>query len=162
MSDLLTRRNLIWLAILGAVGALLGAFFFQYVVGLAPCQMCYYQRYAHVAIIVAGVLALAVPGRATLVLGALTGLVSAAIAFYHTGIERKWWAGPSACSGAAEDLGALSGSDLLSTEAPAPVVRCDEIPWEMFGLSMANYNVLLSLGLAALFVIAMVVTDSND
>lgn len=155
MSDLLTRTTLLTLAILGAAGALLGALFFQYVMGLAPCTMCYYQRYAHLAVLGAALLALILPGRALLWLGALAGAVSTGLAAYHTGIERKWWAGPSACSGAAEDLGTLSGADLLSTEAAAPIVRCDEIPWEMFGLSMANYNIALSLGLMALFLLAL-------
>jgi disulfide bond formation protein DsbB len=147
--------QLVLLAMAGAAFALLGAAFFQYVMGLAPCALCYYQRYAHGAILGAGLLALVLPWRVTAALGALAGLASAGIAFFHTGVERLWWKGLETCSTVNEDVGALSGADLLSTETAPVMVRCDEIPWTMFGLSMANYNVLLSLGIALLFVVAV-------
>jgi disulfide bond formation protein DsbB len=141
----------ILLAMAGAAAALVAAAFFQYVMGLAPCALCYWQRYAHGAILGAGALALVLPGRATAALGAAAAVASAGIALFHTGVERKWWAGLPSCSTVNEDLGGLAGADLLSTETVAPFVRCDEIPWQLLGLSMANWNVALSLGLAGLF-----------
>lgn len=145
-----TTRGLIVLAMVGASGALLGAFFFQFVIGLAPCTLCYWQRYAHGAILATGALALALPGRITALVASSAAAISVGVAMFHTGVERKWWEGLQSCSTITEDLGALSATDLLSVESAPRVVPCDEIPWQMFGLSMANYNVALSLGLLAL------------
>jgi disulfide bond formation protein DsbB len=36
----------------------------------------------------------------------------------------------------------------------APVVRCDVVPWSLFGISMAGYNVVISLALGALALVA--------
>lgn len=146
-----SRPNLIFLAAAGSAALMIGALLFQYVGEMAPCKLCYWQRYPHVAAIVIGVLALAIPGRGLPLLGALAVLTSAAIAAYHTGVERAWWAGPESCTGGGGGLGGLSGSDLLSTDLPTGVVMCDEVPWEMFGLSMASWNGLASLFLAMLW-----------
>jgi len=149
-----TRPNLIFLAAGGSAAMMIGALLFQYVGDMAPCKLCYWQRYPHVAAIVIGVLALAIPGRGLPLLGALAALTTAGIAAYHTGVERKWWAGPESCSGGGSGLGGLSGSDLLDMSAPAGVVMCDEVPWEMFGLSMASWNGVASLGFALLWLMA--------
>jgi len=158
----LPRRMLLVLAALGAGGALLAAAVFQYGMGLAPCQMCYYQCYAHGAVLVAVLSALIVPVRGLARMGALAGLASLSLAAYHTGIERKWWAGPASCGTATEDLGALSAADLLSVETAPALVRCDEIVWTFLGLSMANYNIALSFGLMALCMAAWRATRPTD
>ena len=150
----LSRPNLILLAAGGSAAMMIGALLFQYVGDMAPCKLCYWQRYPHVAAIAIGVLALMIPGRGLPLLGALAALTTAAIGGYHTGVERGWWAGPDSCSGTGAGLGSLSGSDLLSTALPSGVVRCDEVPWEMFGLSMASWNMLASLFFALLWVLA--------
>lgn len=145
----MTRTQLILLAAGGSLAVLLGAFGFQYLGGLAPCPICIWQRWPHGLAGLTGLLALAVPGPWFPRLGSLIAVTGAGIALYHSGIERKWWAGPSTCTG--DGLSGMSGSDLLSiTDAPT-VVMCDQIPWQMFGLSMANYNVLISLTLAILW-----------
>lgn len=149
------RPLALWLVIAVSGGALLAALFFQYVVGLAPCKLCYTQRYAHGAVLAAAALALLVPVRAMAWLGALAGVASVGIAAYHSGIERKWWPGPASCTGGGgEDLSALSGSDLLAVDTAPPLVQCDQISWELFGLTMANYNVALSAAIVLLFVLA--------
>ena len=75
--------------------------------------------------------------------------------FYHTGVERHWWPGPASCSTAATFRRASGTEQLLDQLTAAPLVRCDEIPWRMFGLSMASYNVMLSLCIALLFIVAI-------
>lgn len=140
------------LAIAGSAALLLGALAFQYIGDMAPCKMCYWQRYPHVAVIAFGALALYFHARTPLLMGALAALTTAAIGGYHTGVERGWWEGPSTCTSG--DIGGLSGEELMAQILTAPLVRCDEVPWEMLGLSMASWNMIASLGIAALFILA--------
>ncbi|MCZ4351578.1 disulfide bond formation protein B [Roseovarius aestuarii] len=150
----MSRTSLIVLAAGGSAALLLGAFAFQYIGGLAPCKMCLWQRWPHAAAILIGLIALAVRGAALPVLGALAALTTAAIGGFHTGVERGWWAGPTSCSGGGAGLSGQSGSDLLSLEAPVKVVMCDEVAWQMLGLSMASWNMVLALVLAAVWIMA--------
>ncbi|EBA05974.1 disulfide bond formation protein B [Sagittula stellata] len=149
----MTRKTLTLLATLGSAALIFGALGFQYIGGLYPCKLCYWQRYGHFAAIVAGVLALFVPARALLWIGAAGAGSSSVIAIYHTGVERGWWEGPTTCSGG--PVGDLSTDELFNQIMNAPVIRCDEIPWEMFGLSMANLNIVASAVVAMLFVLAV-------
>lgn len=152
----MTRHQLIFVAGFGSFALLAGAFLFQ-AIGYAPCQMCLWQRWPHaVAIAVALLAALAaryMTGAAITVLalaGAAAALATSALGAYHTGVERGWWAGPSSCSGGG---GLPDGIDLLSTDI-APIVMCNEVVWSLLGLSMASYNALFSLGLAAIWLTA--------
>ncbi len=147
------RRNLlILLAAGGSAALLLGAFGFQYLGGLAPCKLCLWQRWPHAAAIAIGVLALWLPGRALPLAGALAALSTAGIGAWHSGIERGWWEGPASCS--AGPIGGLTPEQLMEQILSAPLVRCDDVPWELFGLSMANWNALASAGLALLWLAA--------
>jgi len=144
--------------VLGVCLALiLGAYGFQYIGGLAPCQLCYWQRYAlYVAIPLAAaatLLAWQAPDsrviRPVLGLAGLAILTGAGIAAFHAGVEFKWWPGPDTCS--ATELG-RTGEEILESILNTNVVRCDEVPWSLFGISMAGYNFIIStfLGLYAL------------
>ncbi|CUH77113.1 disulfide bond formation protein B [Tropicibacter naphthalenivorans] len=148
----LKRRTYILGAAAGSAGLLLGALGFQYLGDMPPCKLCYWQRYGHVAALVAAAVAMAVPHRLLIVIGGLGALSSSLIGIYHTGVERGWWEGPTTCT--SQPIGGLSVDDLIAQIEAAPLVRCDEIPWEMFGLSMANYNVLVSAAFAALWLMA--------
>lgn len=151
---LMSRPNLILLAAGGSAAMLAAAFLFQYVGGIAPCELCLWQRWPHAAAVLIGVLALTVPGRALPRLGALAALTTAGIGVYHSGIERKFWSGPASCTGDGGALGGLSGSDLLSLDAPTGLVMCDKIAWQFAGLTMANLNVIVSLALALIWLMA--------
>ena len=123
------QKRLQILALAGSVGLLLGALAFEYIGGMAPCALCIWQRWPHVvALLGAGALALSMPIFA--LIGAAGAATSGAIGVYHTGVERGWWAGPESCS-AGGDLSGLSAEELLAQIMAAPVVRCDEVPWEM-------------------------------
>ncbi|TYO90807.1 disulfide bond formation protein B [Oceanicella actignis] len=143
-------RRLALIASLGSAALLAGAFGFQHLGGLAPCELCIWQRWPHAAAIALGAAALALGARAWLcAAGALSMAAGAAIAFYHTGVERGWWQGPQTCSGGPD--GALNTDELLRQIMAAPVVRCNEVAWEFLGLSMASWNGLASAGLALLW-----------
>lgn len=151
----MTRTQIIILAGAGSLAMLLGAWGFQYIGGLAPCQMCYWQRWPHMAAVAIAAAALAVPGtpaRIWPVLGALAALTTAGLGLYHAGVEQNWWSGPATCS--AGDVGGLSPEELLNQIMNAPLVRCDEIAWSMLGLSMAAWNAIASTFLAAIWLAA--------
>ncbi|MDZ4136769.1 MAG: disulfide bond formation protein B [Paracoccaceae bacterium] len=146
------RNLLVLLAAAGSAALLAGAFAFQYIGGMAPCPLCLLQRWPHAAAIVVGALALRFAGRILPMLGALAAATTSAIALYHTGIERKWWAGPTTCT--SQGISGRTPEELLNQILAAPLVRCDEVPWEMFTLSMASWNGIASAGLALVWLIA--------
>jgi disulfide bond formation protein DsbB len=151
------------MAALGVAGsaATLGAgFFFQHVIGLVPCELCIWQRWPHVAAVVLGGLALALGRRLALALAAAALVAGAGIAAYHVGVEQHWWQGPTTCG--APDFGTLTPQQMLEALRAAPIVRCDEIPWSLFGISMAGYNALLSAGLAGLFALAYASSSASQ
>jgi disulfide bond formation protein DsbB len=129
--------------------AILGSVYsFQYIGGLQPCTLCLYQRWPWWIASALAILALLLIRERNVTqflsgLGALVILAGTGIALYHVGVEQHWWAGPTACSGTAGSAQTLEA--LRAQIFAAPVVRCDEIPWSLFGISMAGYNVLVSL-----------------
>jgi disulfide bond formation protein DsbB len=149
------RRMAIALAAGGSAALLLAAFGFQYIGGLAPCAMCLWQRWPHAVAVAVGALGLAVPSVALAALGGLAMLTNAGISLYHTGVERDWWEGPTSCSGGGSDLGSMNVADLLNPDAGSGIVMCDEVAWQMLGLSMASWNGLACLALAAVWLAAM-------
>ena len=137
------------LAAFGSFALLTGAFFFQYGMGLQPCKMCYWQRYPHgVAAFLGGVILIA-PLLWVKMLGAVSASITSFIGFYHAGVEKKWWEGPQSCTSG--DIQNLSTDALFEKILNAPVVRCDDIPWEFLNISMAGWNGILSLSLAFLW-----------
>jgi disulfide bond formation protein DsbB len=159
MQALTRSRPAVAAAVLVAAGGaatILGAYYFQYVMGLRPCPLCLEQRIAYYVSIPLAVVVAVAAGRgaprgvAAAGLGAiaLAMLFNSGFALFHAGIEWKWWPGPQECSGPLTDLS--TGSDLLSSLTNLTIVRCDEAQWRFLGLSLAGYNVLISLALAAI------------
>jgi disulfide bond formation protein DsbB len=144
-------------AIVVVVGALgiCGFFFFQYVMLLAPCPLCLEQRIAfYVCVPLAALLWLGAghgASRKILIAGfvaiAAVMLWNTGLAAYHAGIEWKFWQGPTDCSGPIDKFG--SAGNLLNQLQRISLVRCDEAAWRFLGISLAGYDVLISLGLAA-------------
>ena len=150
------RATLILFATLGSAAALAAAYAFQYIGGLAPCHLCLWQRYPHAVAIAIGLTALLIPrGLIHRLLpygGALAALTTAGLGLYHTGVERHWWLGPSTCT--AGDISQLNAKDLLAQIQAAPVVQCDQVAWQMFNLSMASWNLMASVVLVAIWLMA--------
>jgi disulfide bond formation protein DsbB len=138
-----------------AVATLAGAWFFQLVLDIQPCPLCLEQRYAYyLAVPLGALLALAAARdapRAVLVAGlailALAALGNAWLGGYHAGVEWGFWPGPTECSGPLLDLG--KAGSLLDNLDKVKVIRCDEVRWRFLGISLAGYNVLISLAMAA-------------
>ncbi len=160
LSVLLTpRRGLVACALISAT-LLAGAFLFEYVGDMAPCSLCIWQRWAHVAVIGCALFSLGfgkdMPNRLRvgLVITMIAALSSVSIAGYHAGVEWQLWAGPGGCT-AALNSGADS-ADLVDSLLATPVVRCDDVPWSLFGLSMAGWNMLLSVDIMALAILSFI------
>jgi len=139
-----------------SLATLCGAWFFEYVVKLPPCPLCLEERIPyHVAIPLSLLLAIAALVRAPAKL-VTVGFIAIIIAVlcnvvlgtYHAGVEWHLWAGPTECSGPLTDL--TAGGTLLDQLHSVHVVRCDEAAWRFLGISLAGYNVLISLLLAAI------------
>ena len=135
------------LALLLPAALLAGAFGSEYLGHLNPCEMCWWQRYAHFAALVPAAVAFTAPAssrasRLLVLLAALGIAVSGAIAVYHAGVELKIFQGFTTCT----KTGAMTLEDIIK----APLVRCDQVQWSFLGVSMAGWNAILSLGGAAL------------
>ena len=141
-----------------AAATLAGAWFFELVLDIRPCPLCLEQRYAYyLAIPLGALVALAAARdarRAVLVAGlavlAVAALGNAVLGAYHAGVEWKFWPGPSDCTGPVGNLG--SAGTLLDRLDTVKVVMCDQVQWTFLGLSLAGYNVLISLLMAAVAV----------
>jgi len=143
-------------AVIVAVGLMILAtvYYYQYVELLAPCPLCLEQRIAfYVSIPLAVMLLLGAnygANRKVLVLGFLAiaaiMLWNTGLSAFHAGVEWKWWPGPTDCSGPIDKFGAAS--TMLQQLQRVSIVRCDEAAWRLFGISMAGYDVFVSLGLA--------------
>jgi disulfide bond formation protein DsbB len=145
------------LAITGiAVATLAGAWFFELVLDIKPCPLCLEQRYAYYLAVPLGVLVAFAAAkdapRGVLLVGlvvlALAALGNAGLGAYHAGVEWKFWEGPTDCTGTIGNLG--SAGSLLQRLDTVKVIRCDEVQWRFLGLSLAGYNVLISLLMAAI------------
>jgi len=134
------------LAAAGSLALLVAVFGFQ-LFGYAPCKLCLWQRWPHGVAIALAVVIIMRPWPIMMLLGAAAVASSAAIGFYHTGVERGWFAGPDTCTSG--DIGGLSAEQLMAQIMAAPLIRCDEVAWAFAGLSMASWNMVLSLVLAA-------------
>nr|WP_311966798.1 disulfide bond formation protein B [Bradyrhizobium australiense] len=141
-----------------AAATLAGAWFFQLVLDIRPCPLCLEQRYAYYLAVPLGLLVafaasrgaprqVALAGFAVLLLAALA---NAWLGGYHAGVEWQFWPGPTDCSGPVADLG--SAGTLLQRLDTVKVIRCDEVQWRFLGLSLAGYNVLISLLMALIAV----------
>lgn len=140
----LTRANVAALAIPSAL--MTGALGSQYLGGLYPCEMCYWQRWPHDAAIALSILAFFLtpePRRVLVLLAALAILTSGLIGVFHAGVEYGWWEGLTTCATA---TGPASLDSILAT----PMIRCDTPQWTLGGISLAGFNAIFSVSGALL------------
>ena len=140
------------IALLLPIALLGGALGSQYLGGLVPCEMCWWQRYPHGVAIMLAALAFTAPSasqrsRTLTLLAALAIAVSGAIGVYHAGVELGIFEGFTTCT---SNASGATTADLLKSIMNTPLVRCDEVQFAFLGISMAGWNAILSLGGAAL------------
>ncbi|MGP1396510.1 MAG: disulfide bond formation protein B [Inquilinaceae bacterium] len=141
------HRNASPILLLACTAVLGTALASQYWGGLRPCELCLYQRWPYAAAIGLALLAVAVARARRLLLASIgvALLAGAGIAAFHVGVEQHWWAGLESCGSAT--LSGGSAAELREQLLATPVVRCDEVVWSLFGISMAGYNLIASLAL---------------
>lgn len=151
-------RNARLLALLIPAALLGGAWAFQMIGGLYPCEMCHWQRWPHYGALVLAALAFVIGGprgKATLVAGAAALIaVSGLIGLFHAGVEYHWWQGITACTQTVSTAG-LSPEQALKDLLAAPIVRCDAAQWTLLGVSLAGWNAIVSLADAALVAVQL-------
>jgi disulfide bond formation protein DsbB len=128
-----------------AFAVIVVVFIFEYGYHLAPCRLCWWQRYPYIAIVFFAIIALIFQKfqKFNFIFSAIAFFITSGIAIFHSGVERHWWKGFQECSGFTSQ--SMSLEDLKIAILNAPIAKCDEIAWSFLGLSMANYNVLLGL-----------------
>lgn len=136
------------LALLVPAALLAGAFGSEHWGGLHPCEMCWWQRYAHFAGLAFALLSFLLAGlpdrgRSFVWLAAASILASGAIGAYHAGVEARIFEGFTSC--AAGVGGGGSTEDALNRIMSAPLVRCEDVQWSFLGISMAGWNAIVSL-----------------
>ena len=134
---------------------ILTAHAFEQFGGYPPCPLCLQERYAYYFAVPATLVAFfAARGNAlgfariVLALIAVGFLINAGVGVYHAGIEWKWWEGPATCAGGTEIVWGAGG--LAEQLENAQVIRCDEAPWHLLGLSFAGWNAVVSAVLATI------------
>ena len=142
MTPAAANRTAQLLAIAVPAALLTGAYISQYVFGLPPCEMCWWQRYPHFIAIPLALAALVIPPRRLWVsLAAVAVIVSGLIGLFHAGVEYDWWEGITPCAAPP-----ASGGDVLEAVFNTPLIRCDRAPWTLMGISLAGWNFLISTG----------------
>ncbi|MGY6550795.1 MAG: disulfide bond formation protein B [Erythrobacter sp.] len=137
-----------WLALAVPAALLAGAYVAQYVFGLPPCEMCWWQRYPHFAALgIAGMAFFMAPAAVWTALAGLAIITSGLIGGFHAGVEYGWWQGITGCATLP------SAIDVMDPRA-APLVRCDRAPWSLFGISLAGFNFLIS-GVSGAAIVAL-------
>ena len=127
----------------GALALILGALIFQYVVHLAPCEMCHWQRWPHIAAALLGIVGVQLwrkDARLVAIGAILCVLVSGLIGAYQAGLQWGFLPGPQGCT--------VAHAYVMGSGAPAPQVSCNAVTWSLFGLSLAVYNALFSFLIA--------------
>jgi disulfide bond formation protein DsbB len=155
IAALVSTRLRTALVILGVAVATIGGAWIIEAMGFAPCELCMKQRipyYAGIPLAAFAAIALQRGGEgAARIALALLGLLFAAgtaLAFYHSGVELKLFPGPSECSGAMRKAGSFG--DFRSSLDKMKVVSCDRPALRIFALTLSNWNILISAGLAGL------------
>src|SRR5262249_28466036 len=145
------------LTLLVSVGALGAAYVAQFVFDLKPCELCLWQRWPYMALIVTSLVAVIwgsglgtrVSGNVSpevrgprpvifLALFILFFLTSAGLAFFHVGIEQHWWVLEKGCP-----VGELKGkteAEILAELLATPLAECDKVAWKLLGFSITVWN----------------------
>lgn len=136
-----TEKRAQLLALVVPAALLGGAYISEYVFGLFPCEMCWWQRYPHFAALAFALLSfVAPPKRLWVAVAAGAILASGLIGVFHAGVEYGFWEGLTSCS-----QPSVSGADALEAIFNQPIIRCDQVQWSLLGISLAGFNAIFSI-----------------
>ena len=137
---------------LGAISfsMILFALISEYVFGFAPCSLCLIQRYPHILVAVTSVWLIFFRTHNVFLypVNTLVMALSIILASYHVGVEQSIFQGPQSCSSSNLSLVSEKSAEALLKEIlNTSVIRCNEVTWSFMGLSMATWNLILSIAL---------------
>ncbi len=124
---------------------LISAFYLEYFHGALPCDLCITQRWFHGAIITYSIIIIFFLNKISiskklLIFGVGILWFSSSVAgLYHFGIEMNFWTGPDGCSSNID-----FSKDTLTYLLEKSPIKCDEVMFEIFGLSLAGWNAFAS------------------
>tara|TARA_B100000424_G_scaffold175931_1_gene135874 strand:+ start:35 stop:517 length:483 start_codon:yes stop_codon:yes gene_type:complete len=124
---------------------LISAFYLEYFHGALPCDLCITQRWFHSAIIAYSFIIILfvkkiLISKKLLMLGVtILWLASSLAGLYHFGIEMNFWTGPDGCSSNID-----FSKDTLTYLLNKSPIKCDEVMFKIFGLSLAGWNSVTS------------------
>ena len=142
----MTNNNIYKISLLASSSMLLSAFYLEYFQGALPCDLCITQRWFHALIITYSLISIFILEKLInvkifiLIVLSFTWLASSIAGLYHFGIEMNFWTGPDDCSSNID-----FSKDTLTYLLNKSPIKCDEIMFKIFGLSLAGWNALLSL-----------------
>ena len=148
----LIARTIPALATAGSVTMLSTALFFQFILNYQPCELCIWQRWPHALVVIALIGWLWKATTLWLVAGSLTMMTGSGLAGYHWGVENHWWDGLMQCS---QGLSVGELQQGIDWSATVSIVRCDEVAWSVLGMSMAGWNMVLSILLAIMWLLPL-------
>ena len=122
----------------------------EYVFGFAPCSLCLIQRYPHMLVAITSLWLIFFRTHNFFLypVNTLVMALSIILASYHVGVEQSIFQGPQSCSSSNLSLvSEKSAETLLKEILNTSVVRCNEVIWSFMGLSMATWNLILSMAL---------------
>ena len=139
------NNSAVTLSLFLSSGLLLGAFFLELYLSLIPCDLCIKQRVVHASILIVSLMVfpLYTYSKLKFIMLSILNLLwlgSSILAFYHFGIEKKLWQGFSECS--SNLIFNENTLDQLLSRSP---IRCDETQFELFNISLAGWNGILSI-----------------
>lgn len=148
----LSDRNFLILMTLAALASLGFAYYAQHVHHVHPCAMCYYERYVYWTVAAISFMGALSPSLRPIILWLLGGIlvIGIGLGFYHLGVEKHWWSGPASCSGIPL---AKSPEDFLKNLQSRPIARCDQVGWQIFGISATVLNLVWYSGFFCLWLL---------
>ena len=137
---------------MGALGLALiaGALGFQYIVHLAPCEMCHWQRWPLIAAAIIGLVILPFrkqDARALAMVCIALVAISGGIGLYQAGMQHHILPGPQACT---------AHRYVIGSGAAAPEIACDVPTWWFLGLALPEWNAIICLGSALIATLMLV------
>ena len=151
---MLKQTNNIFLIIILAIISLtiISALIIQYWLGHEPCKLCLYERipYFLSMLLIIKILFIKKYEKITLLILFLVFMSSAALAFYHFGIEQGFFNESLACT--APDLSKTLSKEQLLEQLKQNNISCKDVSFRILGLSLAAINTILSLILSIVFI----------
>ena len=148
--SLIKNEKLLSLILLFSVIAIITAYFIQHILGHQPCNLCLIERIPYIfsIIIISAYLFIKKFEKITLIILSLTFFTATLISLYHFGIEQGYFEESLVC-GLDSGINELSKEAILNQLKKVPV-SCKDVTFKVFGLSLATFNIFISLMLSAI------------